>query len=180
MSENIFIFESRRWAGSISKGLATCAAFVFLWVLSPISSGATDDQGDGKATYHFIMIKGRDIPVCDAYLKRLSATRFQQSPHCNIPENDSIPGFGKLNRVSLTADEVVNLWSHIFWFTKTQDQFVASDQWPPENARDLVGRELLAWRYDPPVSLNNDGRPDNVLIWQGYGADDVARQPANR
>jgi hypothetical protein len=29
---------------------------------------------------------------------------------------------------------------------------------------------IVAWRYDPPVDIDNDGNPDtDLVVWQGYG-----------
>jgi hypothetical protein len=31
------------------------------------------------------------------------------------------------------------------------------------------GKTLFAWRYDPPLSVGNNGRRENILVWQGNG-----------
>lgn len=140
-----------------------------------LMSGCLVCMPGGLATasdqFIFTIIKGKAQPVCDAYQRRLNTTRFSKPPYCGIPEINSSLGFSKLNRVMLSPDEVVKLWSRIFWFVEAQDQFATSSQAPAEEARNLVGTDILAWRYQPQISLGNDGRTDNVLIWQGFGVD---------
>ena len=31
--------------------------------------------------------------------------------------------------------------------------------------KDMGMNRLGAWRYDPPVDIDNDGTPDNIIIW---------------
>src|SRR4051812_8394119 len=42
--------------------------------------------------YDFQLEKGAGAPVCEAYLKRLRNTDFYRIPHCDRPENTSVPG----------------------------------------------------------------------------------------
>src|ERR1700722_643360 len=154
--------------GLILRRITVCAC-----LLTTPCFGQADDPSVHYSTYHFALTKGHHLPVCEAFLKRLNAAQSPKTPYCDIPEDDSVPGFTKLNRVSLSADEVTRLWSHIFWFTKAQDESITRKDEPSVNVASLLGTDLLAWRYDPPVSLNNDGQPDNVVMWQGYGADDT-------
>jgi hypothetical protein len=34
---------------------------------------------------------------------------------------------------------------------------------------------IRAWRYKDPIDLNNDGNPEHVLVWRGYGLAGVAK-----
>jgi hypothetical protein len=68
-------------------------------------------SSDGSA--HFKLTKGRDIPVCRAYLQRLENSRFNyydRRPYCDRPEDDSVPGFSKPVRVDLSPTEVNRLY----------------------------------------------------------------------
>lgn len=131
--------------------------------------------------FKFKLTRGNDVPVCEAYLKRLSVSDFDKPPFCGRPEDDSIAGFARLNRVSLTADEVHDLQLKMNGFQSSQNQ----NQWriqlknspvkemmPLESViHDIGTNRLGAWRYDSPVDIDNDGQSDNVLMWyQGYGA----------
>jgi hypothetical protein len=142
-----------------------------LLLLSMLSIATTGRAGAGTVEYQFKVVSGKGKPVCEVLAKKLNATYFAKPPLCGIPEGTSTDGFTNLTRVMLTPDQVVKLWSKIFWFVQAQDQSATSEQAPPEEARSLVGTDIVAWRFEPQVSLNNTGRADNILIWQGYGVD---------
>lgn len=148
------------------------ALFVLIFVIQP----------DARAE-HFIfkLTKGKGVPVCEAYLKRLNNSDFDKPPYCGRPEDDSVSGFTRLNRVPLTAEEIHDLQLKLEGFQSSQNQ----NQWktqlkkspikemmPLDSVRSDMGMNRVgAWRYDPPVDIDNDGQPDNVLMWyQGYGA----------
>ena len=126
-----------------------------------------DDPGSPTLT------KGHGIPVCDAYLERLTLIHSDRDLYCGRPENDEIKGFARLNRIALDADKAFAFADKVKNFTqrgnqdallRTRSSFVKS-VFP----RDL-GRSIFVWRYDPPVDIDNDGTPDSLLLWQGYGA----------
>jgi hypothetical protein len=128
-----------------------------------------DENAVIKADYQYRITRGHGIPVCDAFLLRLKATNSGKPPYCDIPEDDSIPGFAKLHRVPLTPGEADHLFSHIFGLTNYAQQMDTTPGWTLSSVR--LGVNVFAWGYNPPVSLNNDGVPENVIIWQGYGVD---------
>lgn len=66
-------------------------------------------QAAGNQPYHFKLTKGKGTLVCDAYLKRLNATEFDEPPFCGIPENDSVEGFTLLKRMPLALDDIHDL-----------------------------------------------------------------------
>jgi hypothetical protein len=95
----------------------------------------TDSIESAGRNYLFKLTKGAGTPVCEAFLQRLNTTKYLRPPSCGIPENDSIPGFSKLNRVMLTKDEVERLWSHVLWFTRIQNEAAGdSPGWPSSMA----------------------------------------------
>jgi len=132
-----------------------------------------------QATYEFRIIKGQRLDVCQAYLNRLRKTQFDEPPFCDIPENDSIEGFTLLKREPIPVEEAAALWPHIFTFSRGSIELPPQEQWRidekhlfeqgSERTKQNFGRNILAWKYDPRVSLNNDGKVENLLIWQGYG-----------
>lgn len=169
-------------SGSCGRGGSIHWAFVTIPLLASFVTGipesnAADDASQGlemyRAVYHFRATRGKSVPVCAAFLKRLNSAAFDAPPECGIPDATTVPGFSKLNRVFLSTDEVTALYSHIWGFTSRQDQFYELDKVGKETASlalEGVGRSLSAWRYDPALSINNDGKPTNVLVWQGSGA----------
>lgn len=143
--------------------------------LLPVTSYSADDQS-GRDAYTFQLTKGAGTAVCDAYLMRLNETRFKDPPYCDIPEDDSIPGFSKLRRVRLKPDEVASLWGSVYWFSNWQRQVPVGEAAASEVGRNQDDRVLVAWRYEPQLSLSNDGRPEDVIIWRGPGADEGGGQ----
>ncbi len=152
------------------------SALVASAVIAPICRGADNDALMVKATYRFRVTKGRGAPVCDAYLERLNTAKYDIPPYCDIPEDGSTSGFTKLNRLAITPDEAASIWPAIYLFATRQRDLPPRESWLPEEvsifaagsawARAQIGSRLVAWKYDPPVSVNNDGKPDNVLIWR--------------
>lgn len=137
---------------------------------------------------HRIRVKlteGDGTPVCEAYLQRLNQTMFHEPPSCGRPENEQIPGFARLNRVRLTPAQVNGDYVTAFTLTHV---LAATEKLvkPAADRTDLAAIELddgkpagsvkaltdpvdiSAWRFDPPVDIDNDGRPDNVVIWRGF------------
>lgn len=145
------------------------------------------------ARYRFRLVKGRGVPVCEAYLQRLNQTNFhgassgaRNQPFCGRPENDAVPGFARLTRVPLTAEEVNALTNQVYNFThgttfeemsyvspatgNPADKPVRSPTWPLAETRKMLNFELFVWRYQPDIDIDNDGSSDNVMVWQGEGA----------
>jgi len=126
---------------------------------------------DGSTTP--VLTRGRGVPICDAYLERLKLAEYTDPPYCDRPESQEIEGFELLNRIPLAADEAFSLANKVYNFTHqgNQDSFPNGRSFisKEEIQRDL-GQSIVAWRYDPPVDVNNDSTPDPVVIWQGHGA----------
>lgn len=130
--------------------------------------------------FTFKLTKGKGIPVCEAYLKRLTNTNFVKPPFCGRPEDDSVTGFGRLNRVSLTAAEVYKLNEKVngfqlhqnqnFWRNQLRDKPGQEYQTFESVESDVASNRRGAWRYDPPVDIDNDGQPEhNLIIWKTSG-----------
>lgn len=153
------------------------------------SAESVADNGDvapaENPTYRFTLTKGKGKPVCNAYLWRLNTTQFERPPYCGRPENDSITGFALLKRTMLSAEEISGLSTRIRSYTLGKNQYRTelNNDWrvshnlsptvpflPIEGLEKAIGHSLNVWRYDPPIDIDNDGTPDNVLIWQGIGA----------
>ena len=136
--------------------------------------------------YSFQLTMGSGIPVCEAYWKRLNSTRYDITPACNRPESDKVLGFTNLNRVYLSSEEAHSILPRIwdYWGSKRQGSKTEDDadelkrktnglgpkRDPLSTVKSkIVRRQIVAWRYSPPVDIDNDSRPDNILMWQGYG-----------
>ncbi len=127
----------------------------------------------GKSSPSFSPIKGQGLPVCQAYLRRLSEDSAADAPYCGRPETTEVEGFQELNRVPLTIDEAYRLSNRIYNFTYQGDQETLANGRTAISRREIerdLHKQIFAWRYDPPVDIDNDGSPDDVVVWQGRGA----------
>lgn len=148
-------------------------------------SGQAEDKKE-PTYYKFNLVKGSSVPVCEAYLERLNTTVYAKPPFCGRPEATSVPGFTPLNRKPLTAEEAHTLLPRLSKFMQLRIQGSKEDDdayeamlksngvGPSIDSLETVKKflrdgEIVAWRYDPLVDIDNDGSPDNVLVWQGYG-----------
>jgi hypothetical protein len=132
------------------------------------------------------LIQGRGVPVCEAYLQRLNQTVFHEPPSCGRSENDQIPGFTRLHRVPLPASDVNDVYPKAYNLshkTSYGEQLIGPVEGHPEiaamqmEAGKLVPGRVLAvpgnakisaWRFDPRVDIDNDGQPDDVVIWRNW------------
>jgi hypothetical protein len=126
-------------------------------------------QMPGAATYSFRLTQCKGTPVCDAFLKRLQTAKFTSPPYCGIPDDTAIKGFTPLHPVQLTEKEVTGLFSKVEWFTYKQNQNVGPYPGATQEVRMYFGHTLFTWRYEPPLSIGNDGEREDVLVWQGTG-----------
>jgi len=142
-----------------------------------ISRALTKSDGDSKK-FSFKLQKGRGTPVCEAYLQRLNTVDYYEegseslldAPYCGRPESDAVPGFSLLKRVPLNAERANSLLGDVFNFTHPTLMPMPPEAHESALTKTPDGR-LFIWRYDPPVDIDNDGTSDDVLIWQGYGAE---------
>ncbi|MDE0853759.1 MAG: hypothetical protein OSA97_04985 [Nevskia sp.] len=145
-----------------------------------LNRGIMPGEGEwpSQTQYRFALTEGYGQPVCDAYLKRLNASFFERPPYCGRPENDELRGFTALNRVPLANEDIQKLIAHVTDFMESQNQDAAvydgqghfvPDQWSLESVN--LALDLHVWRYAPEVDIDNDGKPDKLIVWHGYGAD---------
>jgi hypothetical protein len=138
--------------------------------LAPLPTEKSNEESTESALgkrYRFSLIKGRDNPVCEAYLQRLNTTVYDSPPYCGRPENESVPGFTHLNRIPLSVEEANKFIGPAFSFldpNADQPAYVKKPEspWPPFSR----GESVPIWRYAPLVDIDNDGVPDRVVIWQ--------------
>jgi hypothetical protein len=112
----------------------------------------------------FVLVRGRHVDVCEAYLARLNATHFEHPEFCDRPENISVQGFSSLRRVPLTPAEAFELWPSVGAMEKPAAN---TEDWTLAAATGELGRTILAWRYDPNVDIQNDGSSRQIIVWRG-------------
>jgi len=190
--------QQRDWMKERNKCTdAQCVKHAYNQRLSSLSNssasmaggmGAKHDVKNGR--YHFQLTKGKGTSVCDAYLKRLNTTEFTSPPYCGRPENDSVKGFTKLNRVPLSPKDVQNLYPIIWDYLSMRNRHDIS--WWADNANqqridetsrfhqsdDAVKSLQIywnndwakVWHYVSPIDIDNDDKQDQVEIWYGVAA----------
>jgi hypothetical protein len=160
------------------------------WVVLLVASAAVAaPAGDSKLPqlgYEFTLQKGLGVPVCEAYVLRLRATRFARPPYCGRPENDSVRGFEKLARVPLTRTEIEHVFASAegllrfgdpeFYekherdaHTRTHPARAAAMYADDQEERLAGGWPPFAYRFDPQIDIDNDGEPDSVVAWKQPG-----------
>lgn len=155
--------------------------YEFAW-LALLCLNASDTFGQAPSSpepnqrhFLFALKKGGGEPVCEALLQRLNQTVYQDPPYCGIPEDDSVPGFTELPRKQLSYAEGRRLYAEIEVFSDTGGHPLKGKEPPGEeelwNTRyrgTKGGWEVVpAWRYAKPLDIENNGKPDNVVVWQG-------------
>ena len=164
------------------KYITLTLACLLVVTTAKFANAEMSDAPQNGQTYHFTLIQGKGSAVCEAYLKRLNTADYSPTPpYCNIPEETQVPGFTPLHRVPLTAEEIAVFGQHILIFNATGLQGtkegisknMAMWNMTPEsylrNVEDLLQRGARTWRYEPPVDIDNDGTPDNVVVQPDFG-----------
>jgi len=149
--------------------------FLLLCTVYIATCGADEKKEETKPD--FTLLKGVE-PVCEAYLNRLNKSKFtyEWPPYCGRPEVVDMPPFETLNRVYLNLEEIYQIYGRVESFRLNSDQFHAerkkrtllkADKIRSINSmkQSLRLNRLIVWRYDPMVDVDNDGIPDNVVIW---------------
>ena len=155
-------------AQTVAKGWVESARLTPLPASLPFDAGTPAQGPDGTYSQqwqiHVALVKGRGVPVCEAYLQRLNQTLFYQPPFCGRPENDGIPGFTLLHAKEFSGpglNRILQEVLHIRGYGVPAAKL--SEPAPPLRE----GDNAPVWTYDPRVDIDNDGTPDNVIIYVG-------------
>lgn len=125
---------------------------------------------DVNTAFHFSVTKATDSAICSAYLARLNSVDYGElgdegAPFCNRPEITSVSGFSKLNRVPLSQSEqralILEVWNFTIPALAGPRAALLIDDIPNPNP---------VWTYELPLDIENNGRPDRILVWRGWGA----------
>ncbi|MES1195753.1 MAG: hypothetical protein ABUL58_02295 [Steroidobacter sp.] len=147
------------------------------------TSAAGQSSEQQMQHYQFKLTRGHGVPVCEAYLQRLNKTEFAYPAYCGRMENDAVPGFAYLNRVPVPTKEINEL---IEWVAAIKNPLTGIDSnyyesmnrnggvftGPPSHIEFRFADNIVlsSWRYAPAVDIDNDGEPDNVLIFDTVDA----------
>jgi hypothetical protein len=140
------------------------------------------------ATAGLKLTHGRGTAVCDAYLQRLKQSHFGAAewPFCGRPEDESVPGFQRLERRYLSETEALPLVNRVQKFMAVGDQnqvqrtYYSNAEHPElshwsddiELPTEILkyGSWTKVWTFRTPVDIENNGAPEPVLLWQGFPA----------
>jgi hypothetical protein len=159
-------------AVAIGKTCGTWAYVQFLgekmisvgWVagdrLAHLPTQPSPKAPQGTMRYLLTLRKGTDVPVCHAYLQQLNQTDFALPPFCGRPEDTHVPGFAYMNRVSVQTSEINRSLLE-------QERFI--QDLPPNGDVGWTpfaeGIETKTYRFEPPISIDNDGTLTDVVLW---------------
>jgi len=104
-------------------------------------------------------------------MQRLNVTVFYDPPYCGRPESNAIPGFKVLDRIALRTDEKMQMSGSLYKSWEQPNPHLTSSWQIDERGADGI----YAWRYKYPIDLSNDGNPEHVLVWRGYGLSGSAK-----
>ena len=157
--------------GSVIKCL-TQRAFLVAAIRGALLLGVAAEaaSADVNATYHFSLKKSVAPDVCNAYLEKLNSVDYDddlEPPFCDRPESSTPKGFVALNRVPVSAEQQLHLFRDAWNLTHPYARLNA--QRALEISTGVRNAEPV-WTYSPPVDIENDGKPDKVLVWRGWGA----------
>lgn len=131
----------------------------------------------GRKEPVFALTRGRGVPVCEAYLQRLNQSQFKYPAYCGRPEDDQVPGFQRLNRISVSNEEVkkqadlvaaiTSPISGIDWrdFDEMNSNGGVFTGTPYPFTLPRFTGSYSTWGYDPPIDIDNDGSAEKVIIW---------------
>jgi hypothetical protein len=119
------------------------------------------------ATVRMRLVQGHGTPVCEAYLQRLNQTVFHAPPYCGRPENDQVPGFARLSRVTMTFADYNKINPHVNWFEQSGHSAVTGEAEAMDAVKSSGSSNIhpTSWRYDPQVDIENNGVPINIIVW---------------
>jgi hypothetical protein len=134
----------------------------------------------------FTLSVGTGVDVCEAYVTRLNESEFTTFPYCDRPEDDRVPGFERLNRVPLAADEIVGLfpqanglivYGDVQHYSRVDARRSERGLPPVDDARSYAsdnqarvdaGVLPLSYRFEPRVDIDNDGHAEDVVVWKQF------------
>lgn len=129
----------------------------------------------------FSLTQGGDLPVCRAYLERLNHGKQADYPFCDRPETGEEYGFTPLVRKPLSNEKIHELAPLVEGFMRSRNQdsrFIQNaselkrkqkltEPLSPSSISQYVGKDIFVWKYEPHVDIDNDGQPDQIIVWRG-------------
>ena len=106
----------------------------------------------------------RDATANDAseavgHLQRLNQTHYDLPPFCERPENTTVPGFSRLDRIWFPTEEITRMFAETNNFIDGQPPDAG---WPPPFP---PSAKLTSYGFRPLIAIENDGTPQNVVLW---------------
>ena len=121
----------------------------------------------------FELVRGAGVEVCEAYVEMLRRIDFVKPPYCDRPEPVGVPGFEPLRRVRLPVEVQVDIGMAIPALMRGEKDpakylgaaDASSVEWDIARASQKVPIETEPSAFDPPLDVDNDGRPDRVAYF---------------
>jgi hypothetical protein len=177
--------------------IKTSSIAVLSLLLSSSLNGYRAFAGDLPRPSEFsaTLVKGAE-PVCKAYVDHLNRAVYVRevddrqgtrlnNPHCDRGEIADEEKFQQLKRVPLSIEELLRLKPAVYAFLSSPEGIPSSipstlavnpsppnapgtdqfRQWTALNAQ----KNYLFYRFEPRVDIDNDGQPDDVVVWKESG-----------
>ncbi len=162
-------FARKSMRHAISAMLLFSLAYAIAIAAEGSPSPGNDHERDERGNAHqvrFSLRKGRGTPVCEAYLQRLNESTYTKLPYCGLPDDTRVPSFPRLNRVWMTWPEIEKIKGNL-------DDFVGKGVLSPGKPRSYenTGYQPSTYRFDPKIDIDNDGTPDDVIMWDSESRD---------
>jgi hypothetical protein len=161
----VSILSAWRPASSVCAVAAISAAMGVFALLIPVLG---ETAPNATPPFHFTLLKGGHFPVCHAYLERLNTSQYEDYPYCDRPEDDHVPGFALLHRQPLNEKEKERLYP-IVWELGNPG-YPVTPYVLKTTVDQMGGIQGIVWTYKEPIDIENNGKPDKVVVWRGWGA----------
>jgi hypothetical protein len=128
-------------------------------VLAVSSHGSHEAESGVRPVFN--LNRGRGLPVCEAYLQQINQDKYKTYPECGMPQGSQIPGMFSPNRVWMSKGEIESIDGNIINFISqgTPESLHGKTRMPPGDY------ESMSYRFDKKIDVENNGRADNVLMW---------------
>jgi hypothetical protein len=132
---------------------------------------ATSARADGTPIFrpvdNYVFVKGKGVEVCEAYYKNLTAYRAEEIA-CERKFRPELVDFKKPVWRNLDIAKNKDLAIKIFKFTTWGDQFKVDPDLDKEKNENR-GHFNNAYMLIASVDIDNDSRPENVLLYDDGG-----------
>jgi hypothetical protein len=133
---------------------------------------------DARAYGYDVKLKSGVESVCAAYAKALTNATYETMARCERPQMGATDGFQSIGRKPLPAEEVGRLFEPVVRLLAGENlrqragsQATDAPFYVRRQQQAIEAGQPLRFfhRFEPRPDINNDGTPDDVVIWKDIG-----------